>query len=249
MNSHALPPGFREVAFAEIDSTNAEALRGAAAGGSAGTWYRAEHQTAGRGRSGRVWQSERGNLFATLLLRPACAPGVAAQLAFVTGVAVHDTVAGVAPSARDRLALKWPNDLLIGSDKVAGILLESAAAGGEIAVAVGIGINLSSHPSGPEARATDLATFGYAVDVGEAFRHLAGEMAQWLRVWSEGEGWSEVRSAWERRSIPIGLDIHVHAGRDEIGGVYQGIGEHGELRLLDAAGKIRSVTAGDVALI
>src|SRR5581483_12488089 len=125
--------------FETIGSTNAEALTRAAAGEHGPLFIAAERQSAGRGRRGRTWISEPGNLHATLLIADPAPPAASPQLCFVAALALHDAVldgcAGLAPA---RLKLKWPNDLLLDGMKAAGILIEGTAlAGNRIAVAIG----------------------------------------------------------------------------------------------------------------
>ena len=123
----ARPPGLEYHYFSEIDSTNDEARRLALAGVDGPLWLVADCQTRGRGRRGREWQSPTGNLFATLLLRPASHIAACAQLSFVAALAACDLVGRYAPRAN--IELKWPNDVLADGGKIAGILLESASHG------------------------------------------------------------------------------------------------------------------------
>ena len=134
-----LPEGFALAQFEEIDSTNQEAMRRAEQGEPGPMWITAELQTAGRGRLGRRWISERGNLYSTLLLP--LKPGErASDLSFVTAIATCEAAAACLPeNARSLLQLKWPNDLLMAGEKTAGILLEQA---GSSSIAIGIGLNL-----------------------------------------------------------------------------------------------------------
>lgn len=247
----ALPPGFTELHFPEIDSTNAEALRRAGQGAGGNLWVRADSQTAGRGRSGRQWESARGNLFASLLLRPSCKLETAVQLAFVAGLAAFDTVAALDMGLTERLRLKWPNDLLLDMQKVAGILLESIPSGSDEAptVVVGAGLNLTSHPEATAFPATNLAAHGVTVPPERAFQELARATAHWLEAWGEGEGWPRVRSEWEARSLPNGSAIRVHAGRGLLSGTIAGIDERGALLVDTGDAETVAVTAGDVFLI
>ena len=138
----AWPQGYGLKRYDEIDSTNEEARRLAAAGEVGPLWLTATRQTAGRGRRGRSWEMAEGNLAATLLLRPDRPQGEWAQLSFVIAIAAADTMAGFANA---RIALKWPNDVLADGKKLAGILLETAN-GPSPALAIGIGVNLAHFP-------------------------------------------------------------------------------------------------------
>src|SRR5215813_8400103 len=128
----AAAAGVGLIACDMIASTNSEALAYARAGERGPLWVTARAQTAGRGRRGRTWVSEPGNLFATLLLTDPAPPDRAAQLSFVAALA-------------SRLALKWPNDVLCDGAKLAGILIEAEGTR-PLVVAVGIGINCRHHP-------------------------------------------------------------------------------------------------------
>ena len=140
-------------AYDELDSTNAEARRRAEAGDVGPLWITAAIQTAGRGRRGRAWSTQRGNLAATLLMLTDRPAAEAAQMSFVAALAacdLADTCLG-AGAAR----LKWPNDVLVHGDKAVGILVESGARpDGRLWLAVGIGVNLKHAPSGVDRPAT-----------------------------------------------------------------------------------------------
>ena len=118
-------------------------------------------QTAGRGRRGRRWSSPPGNLYASLILRPDAAPDRAAQLGFVAALAVADALRELAPELGEP-ACKWPNDILVGGHKIAGILLESEMGEGQnlAFLIVGVGINLVSAPPDAEYPATSIAGEG-----------------------------------------------------------------------------------------
>ena len=118
--------------------------------------FRPQRQEAGRGRRGNAWTSAPGNLYASLLLSEPSPQAVAPQLSFVAGLALHDAVAECAPQIGPLLKVKWPNDLLIGGAKVAGILIEGESEGG-FAVVIGFGVNCAAHPSDTPYPATDLA--------------------------------------------------------------------------------------------
>src|SRR5260370_1683710 len=151
LDPRAVAAGVRLVAHDVLGSTNAEALQLARQGERGALGVVAGRQTAGRGRRGRAWISEPGNLYASLLLT-APAPAVHwPQLSFVAALAIHDAVLDVAAGLKPRLAIKWPNDVLLDGAKVAGILIEGQSGRGEEAAEEGaapilIGANFSLHP-------------------------------------------------------------------------------------------------------
>src|SRR5262245_59394094 len=116
--------GVRHIAYDTLGSTNAEALARARAGERGPLWVTAQSQSAGRGRRGSQWASPPGNLYATFLLSEPSPPDQAPQLSFVAALVLHDAVAACAPQLGLALNVKWPNDLLVGQAKVAGILIE-----------------------------------------------------------------------------------------------------------------------------
>src|SRR5262249_11568967 len=147
----------------QVGSTNAEAFALAKAGEKGPLWVMAHRQTQGRGRSGRRWVSEPGNLHASLLLSLACPPAATHQLSLLAGVAVVDAIGAVSADRPIRtLRLKWPNDVLIGGAKCAGILPESHAGTsvGDALAVIGVGINLAWHPEDLGRAATHLGAHG-----------------------------------------------------------------------------------------
>ena len=131
-------------------------------------------RAAGRGRRGRTWVSEPGNLFASLLLTDTAPPEHWPELALVAALAIHDAVTEAAPAVRPQLFIKWPNDLLLAGKKCSGILIEGE--GGQGAVVVGIGVNCVSHPADTDYPATDLAAAGAEVTAEALFTVLSAKM-------------------------------------------------------------------------
>lgn len=235
----AWPQGYSKQVHAELDSTNEEARRLAAAGEAGPVWVVAERQSAGRGRRGRPWQTAKGNLATSLLLRP-CAPrALTGQLSFAAALAVADMAAHFAPAAA--IAVKWPNDVLAGGRKFAGILLE----GGDGWLVVGIGINLVSHPDGTDFPATALAQLGVAPpSPEEALTVLAARFAHWYGVWMK-DGFASLRTAWLARTVALGTPVRARLPNEIREGVFEGIDESGAL-LLNEGGKLRAIAAGEV---
>ncbi len=240
-----LPPGFSLRAHDEIDSTNEEARRLATGGAPHGTVVWARRQTAGRGRRGRSWVSEPGNLFVSFLLRPSKPASEAAQISFLSALAVGETLDRFRP-AGSTLAYKWPNDVLLDGAKVSGILLESAGGGptGLAWLVVGIGINLAHHPDDVERPA---AHVGAGATPEAVLAVLAERLASWLARW-ECDGFGPARDVWLARAAGLGGPVTVRLANETIEGTFDGLGPDGTLSLIVADGSRRAITAGDVFL-
>jgi BirA family biotin operon repressor/biotin-[acetyl-CoA-carboxylase] ligase len=240
-----LPNFFALVAFDRIDSTNEEAHRRARAGAPEGTLIWAREQTSGRGRRGRGWSSPPGNLYLSLLLRPAIAPAEAAQVGFVAAVGLAETLVGCLPTER-RVRCKWPNDLLVDGAKIAGILPEAEAAGRLVAALVlGIGVNLASFPDGLPYRATSVTAAGGRVGVEEFLELLAVNIERWYRRW-RSEGFTSVRRRWLDFAAGLGEAIEVRLETGTLKGRFAALDPSGALDLELAEGGRRLITAGDV---
>lgn len=239
------PAGYGLREFDEIDSTNEEARRLAALGERGPVWIAAGRQTAGRGRRGRKWESPAGNLAATLLLCPARPASECAQLSFATALAASDALAGFVPDAG--LSVKWPNDVLAGGRKIAGILLESASQGADpVFLAVGVGMNLKTHPPDTEFPATSLPALGVSPPLPRhALLELAASFAKWYETWREG-GFSPIRDAWLARAAGLGTRIRARLQSEETTGVFEGIDETGALLLRETQDRVRAISAGEV---
>ena len=234
------------LAFDEIDSTNAEARRRAEAGEIGPLWITAARQSAGHGRRGRAWETGAGNLAATLLMVTDKPPAEAAQISFVAALAVAGL--GRIYLAADLIRLKWPNDVLVGGRKVAGILVESGRRDdGRLWLAMGIGVNLASPPVAAERPATSFADHAFAPPPTPqlALTQLAGAFAGWLGVW-ETQGFAPIAEAWTQRAYGLGETCIARLGFETVEGVAEGLDSDGALRLRLADGAIRRITAGDV---
>ncbi|MBA3512111.1 MAG: biotin--[acetyl-CoA-carboxylase] ligase [Sphingomonas sp.] len=209
-----------------------------------GDWLVALEQSGGKGRQGRAWVSPRGNFFGSTLveLQPGDPP--APSLSLAAGLALIEAVDVAAPNLSQTaglpLMLKWPNDLLLGPDKLAGILLERS---GERVVA-GFGVNLAFAPRMPDRTAASLR--GAASP--QAFAPLlAASFARLLALWRASEP-AAVAQAWQMRAHPVGALLTVHIGADDrVSGRFDGIEPDGALRLRTDEG-VEIVRAGDVAL-
>jgi BirA family biotin operon repressor/biotin-[acetyl-CoA-carboxylase] ligase len=203
-----------------------------------GDWLVALEQSKGKGRQGRAWLSPPGNFFGSTLveLQPADPP--APSLSLAAGLALIEAVDVAAPSLP--LMLKWPNDLLLNGDKLAGVLLERS---GERIVA-GFGVNLASAPQLPDRTAASLN----GAIMPQAFAPLlAASFARLLALWRTSDPGAIAR-AWQMRAHQPGALLTVHTGADErVSGRFDGIEPDGALRLRTDAG-VEIVRAGDVTL-
>jgi len=235
--------------FDEIDSTNAEARRRAEAGEAGPLWITAARQTAGRGRRGRAWSSEPGNLAATLLTATRKSTGEAAQIAFVAALAAAELCDAWVPSSLVRI--KWPNDVLVGGAKICGILIESGTmADGRLWLAVGCGVNLAHAPHDTPYPATSLAAHlkdgvVEAPAPAEAMAGFAAAFGRWLRTWEES-GFQPIADAWTARAVGLGGFCVARLGAETLEGTAEGLDADGALRLRMASGDVRRITAGDV---
>ncbi|MDP2410608.1 MAG: biotin--[acetyl-CoA-carboxylase] ligase [Pseudolabrys sp.] len=236
--------GVRHISYETLGSTNAEALARARAGERGPLWISAGRQSAGRGRRGSAWVSGAGNVAATLLLTDPSPPASASQLAFVAALALHDAVAESAPQLGPLLKVKWPNDLLLGGAKVAGILIEGESTP-NFAVCIGIGVNCASHPHETPYPATDLASAGALVSPAQLLAALSIAMQRRLSQWQRGDGFAGIRADWLKRAAGLGEDIRVRLPDQELSGRFRGLDDDGRL-LLQQANGVTAVTAGEI---
>lgn len=248
IGSDATRRGFRLETFDALGSTNDEAMSRARAQDpdrlSGRLWITAAEQTRGRGRHARPWVSPRGNLHASLLLVNACAPRHAPQLGFVAGVALIDALEAAAPGVA--FHLKWPNDVLCGDAKLAGLLAESASLpNGSFACVLGFGVDCEHHPKDLPYPATSLAAQGARVSPAELLPALSDAMARRLDLWREGAGFDDIRRVWLGRAAGLGRPMRAESVGARLEGVFDTIDEHGRLILSTSNGR-RTVEAADV---
>ena len=246
MSAPRLPAGFHVIARDSVGSTNDEARALAQRGAGEGTIVWARRQTAGRGRLGRSWDSPEGNLFMSVVLRPALAPARAPELSFVAAVALAEAVAAALPPG-PAVSLVWPNDLMIDGGKAAGILLEAATtpAGQLDFVVLGIGVNVAGHPAAVRRPATDLAAAGARIDAAGLLESVAERLAAWLARWG-AEGFAPVRAAWTARAGGLGAPIDVRRDDALISGTFADLDDDGAMIIKSPDGSRHRVTAGDV---
>jgi BirA family biotin operon repressor/biotin-[acetyl-CoA-carboxylase] ligase len=174
-------------------------------------------------------------------MRPQCSIAQCAQLSFVTAVAAAQAVRMFSVGVE----VKWPNDILVQSRKIAGILLETAGTGTPDYLAIGVGINLASHPSESLFPATSLAALGVVVpSAGEMLTELAASFARWYEVWRR-DGFGPIRTEWLAQAARLGEPIRARLAETEMSGVFEGIDENGAL-LLRQEQQTVTIAAADV---
>jgi len=242
----SLRPAARVIHYNTVSSTSDEARRLAREGAPEGTTVCALEQTAGRGRHGRFWVSPPGNLYASLIVRPDCPAGKAAQLGFLAALAIGDALRAKLP-ATVRLSYKWPNDVLLRGRKLAGILLESETTAGPDAafVIVGIGVNLVSSPRKIEFPATSVAEEGLDPPSPSALlEEITIHFQGWLRHWRMA-GFAPVRTAWQAQAAFVGDLIRVRLQAATLHGRFLDIDDEGAL-LVETAAECRRISAGEI---
>ncbi len=233
----------------EVTSTNDCARAAALRGEAAGLWVVARRQTAGRGRLGRPWHSPPGNFYGSLLLRPKRPLAECATLSLVAALAVAEAVEELV-AGRIAPAVKWPNDVLVGPAKLAGILTEAIAGtmGSCEALVLGIGVNLAHHPTDIDRPATSLKALGLPVPTVDAFltaldRRLQVRIGAWER-----EGFGAVRVSWLARAAGLGACVRIVVGDRVHEGRFVALESDGSILIEEPGGALRRFTAGELVL-
>jgi BirA family biotin operon repressor/biotin-[acetyl-CoA-carboxylase] ligase len=255
LGPRATSSGYRLAAFDSIGSTNAEALMRARAGETGPIWLVTKAQTAGRGRRQRAWVAPYGNLASSILEVIDTSPGVAATLSFAAGLALESALKAVSLEACVRSSgsddvtfqLKWPNDVLAGGRKLAGILLEAeTVAHDRLAVVVGIGVNVAAAPDGMPNAAVSLRDLGIDIGAEDVFRALSEAWVEFRDVWDQGRGFRSLRRLWLDRAAGVGQTVSVQSGASTISGRFDTLDDDGCLIVTTSDGKRVAVSAGDV---
>lgn len=242
-----LPGGWRHSHLTETGSTNADALTAARSGDGGKLWITADRQVSGRGRQGRVWVSEPGNLYASALLIDPATQQRISTLPFVAALALHAALSGLPGMALHEMKLKWPNDLLVNRAKIAGILLEcDNLPNGSIAVACGFGVNIAHHPEPALYTATDLAALGIKASPMDVLARLADSFDAVLETWNHGRGFAAIRHEWLSHARGRGEAIRVGLAGSVVEGIFEDIDMDGCLLLRHRDGTIQKISAGDV---
>ncbi|PID37074.1 MAG: biotin--[acetyl-CoA-carboxylase] ligase [Rhodobacterales bacterium] len=249
MADRSWPAGYGHLPLLEVDSTLDEARRriGEVQGP---VWITARVQTNARGRRGRAWAHPPGNFAGTLLIPRFDDPERAALRSFAAALALSDAFIELT-GRPEAFALKWPNDVLCHSGKIAGILLETVSHGGRVAgVAIGIGVNLAEAPPravlepGAVPPVSLAGEFGICPEPEEFLEVLAPAYAAWeARLFTQG--FEPLRHAWLARAARLGEVITARLPGEEITGTFRTVDEQGQLVLSTPKGA-RRIAAGDI---
>jgi BirA family biotin operon repressor/biotin-[acetyl-CoA-carboxylase] ligase len=230
----------------ETASTNADLAARLSAGQFVpeGQWLVADRQTAGRGRQGREWFDGHGNFMGSTVVHRRFADPEPATLALLAGLAVHEAVS-LHLSGAQRAKLKWPNDVMIGNAKLAGILMEREGD----SVVVGVGVNLAIAPQLADRETIALADLAPRPDrdsfAEDLARHFDLELERWRNF-----GMAPIIKRWLAVAHPVGTQLEVvEPGETRLTGTFAGIGEDGSLQLRLADGATRAIHAGEVNLV
>ncbi len=240
--------GHKIVHYFRIDSTNTVALRMASSGAPDGTVVLAEEQTAGRGRFGRAWYSEKSSgIYVSIILRPKLAPSAAPVLTLMAGVAAQAAIERATGLAAD---IRWPNDLLLNGKKLCGILTEMNAEVDRLhAVVIGIGINVNHRDIPDELRsiATSLRLEGGKVySRAQILVGLLREIEQYYRILLK-EGNQTIIDRWMAvSSYAQGKRIRILTGNGEFQAVTAGLEPTGALRVRRDDGREEPLVAGEI---
>jgi BirA family transcriptional regulator, biotin operon repressor / biotin---[acetyl-CoA-carboxylase] ligase len=240
--------GHRIVHYFRTDSTNNAASKLAAAGAPHGTVVVAEEQTAGRGRLGRDWYSEKSSgIYASLILRPLLPPASAPAITLMAGVAAHHALSAATGL---RFDIRWPNDLLTGGKKVCGILTEMSAELDSLHhVVLGIGINVNHREMPAELKP---AATSLRIEAGKNFSRahilvaLLKEFEKQYKVLL-GEGVAKITGAWAAASsFAEGRRVRVSAPSGPYAATTAGLDVNGALRVRKENGEVLSLISGEV---
>lgn len=229
--------------FNEIDSTNTWLAQRALEGAPEGLVAVADFQSAGRGRLDRRWESPPGaSLLCSILLRPDVAPD---QLQLVVACVALAARAALVRLSGVRPALKWPNDLIVGDAKIAGLLAEIVAVDERLAVVVGIGVNLTHEGPANVVSTSVRAESGVTITPPALLDILLDELEARRALLDSSDGQAILRDEYQRALITLGLLVRVERTNDVLVGLATSVDEFGQL-IVVVDGEEVAVTVGDV---
>lgn len=236
------------IAFDQIDSTNLEAKRVAKTNRSRDFVIWSKSQSSGRGRGSKKWESGNGNLLLSILLNRNIDIKQQPQLSFVTAIAVYETIKQIAHSSVVNLdiRLKWPNDVLVNGQKIAGILLESFNINGVNPLIIGIGININNLPNHIDQSATSLVDEGIDIlDIRYVLDILITNFDKYFDIWQE-QTFTAIRTIWLSNAAKLNQEVIISDGRNPVIGIFRDMDDNGNIVIETSDGKKRTMLTGDV---
>jgi BirA family biotin operon repressor/biotin-[acetyl-CoA-carboxylase] ligase len=241
-----LPFSWDYVELEEVGSTNLYAVEAIKEGKiTENCVISAKEQTAGRGRLGRVWESERGNLFSSIIIKIKDKPTKdLGQLSFVSSLSLAEAIEDFNPNVN--VECKWPNDVLLNSKKTAGILLEVVETKQACFVVIGTGVNIVDAPNDIELyKATCLNFENINVDKEDLLKAYIKHLTYNLSVWQK-TGFENIRQWWLEYAIGIGKRITVTLKEKEFEGIFKSLSKEGALILEKEDGTVKTIVSGEV---
>lgn len=225
--------------YESVDSTNTEALKLTDAKDK--SLFLAENQTLGRGRKGRCWEASEGGVYMTVLLKPEKNFDNISAITLAAGLAA----ANVIPKSM----IKWPNDIILGDKKVAGILAETRILGNDIIIAVGIGINVNNtnFSEGLGEKATSM--YMYSGKIQDVTELVIKFYAEFLKIYEDFkiDGFKKIKDEYEKKCITLNREIVILNGGKERVMTAKGINEKGEL-IAECDRKEETINFGEVSV-
>jgi BirA family biotin operon repressor/biotin-[acetyl-CoA-carboxylase] ligase len=234
--------------FDEIDSTNLEARRLIENGIDNDFVILASKQSKGRGRKGKEWISDEGNLYLSLILRPYGKSYTFCQLSFITALALYDAISILSKDSQKPidLKLKWPNDILVNNAKISGILLESARHTNKEYIIIGVGVNVKVAPEEIGQKTASLEQIcGSRIDVNDVLGLFMSNFHKYYRRW-QMDGFAQLRRLWLSRAHKIGEIVTIAHDNLRVSGAFKDINNQGAIRLKLASGQISIMHEGSI---
>ena len=245
----AIDAGYSVTSFNKIGSTNFEALK-EAQNNKNKHWFVSDNQLSGRGRLGRVWVSNKGNLAASLLIAQSANQEKNSILSFVAALAVFNAIKELDKDLP--LVLKWPNDILVktnennGLAKLVGILLEAKIlTNGEFAIVLGFGVNIVNSPKDITYSTISLAELNCNVDANILFEKLSKHWLNVYKIYNEKDGVEKILNLWQKNAFGMEEKISIINGAKNITGIFKNIDKTGRLVVKTNDG-YEYISAGDV---
>ncbi|EJF90179.1 biotin-[acetyl-CoA-carboxylase] ligase [Bartonella melophagi K-2C] len=248
LSDFALKQGYVLESYKNVDSTNLIAQRKANAGHHGYLWIVAEEQTQGRARRGRAWYSPKGNLYSSLLLINDIVCQTAAQLGFVAGVSIVETIRHFIKDKENSIvSLKWPNDILLKGAKSAGILLELfTLTPKKYGLVIGIGVNVKHHFKDAPYLTSSIKNIGLDIEKEKLFMVLTKCFAENYLLWKQLGGCDIIREKWLLYSAHLGQPIKIVNGEKLTEGIFDGLDHDFNCIVRQKDGQKAIITAGDV---